>query len=175
MIIGYLGSRGRGKTLSCVREAYEHQKNGYTIYSNIHLDQDTFPGYKKISKKMLMDWVSSETQFSKAFFLLDEIHVFMDSRMGMSKKNVVISYFLAQTRKRDVRIGYTTQFWNQADKRLRQLTEVVVYCWYDHSCDEAYNVIEDQESMKRIKISYDAQKWFDTYDTSEIVNPFKDD
>src|SRR6056297_3378714 len=128
MIIGYLGTRGRGKTLSCVREAYEHQQNGYSIYSNIKLNKKILPDYTLIDGKMLIDWVKGEKQFKKAFFILDEVHVYIDSRMGMSKKNVTISYFVLQTRKRDVRIGYTTQFFNQVDKRLRSPTEVLIQC-----------------------------------------------
>lgn len=178
MIIGYIGTRGRGKTLSCVREAYEHQQKGYTIYSNIKLDKDIFPTYKEITGKMLMDWVKGDQQFKKAFFILDEVHVYIDSRMGMSKKNVIISYFVLQTRKRDVRIGYTTQFLNQVDKRLRNPTEIFVQCQnymlQDKTNIMQQNIVTRPETGQAWTDTFIANDYFGYYNTDEIVNPFKD-
>jgi len=176
MIIGYLGTRGRGKTLSCVREAYEHQQNGYSIYSNIKLNKKIFPDYTLIDGKMLIDWVKGEKQFKKAFFILDEVHVYIDSRMGMSKKNIIISYFVLQTRKRDVRIGYTTQFFNQVDKRLRNPTEILIECqnYNNESSVIQRNKVFHEETGRIWEDRFIANDYFGYYDTDEIVNPFKD-
>lgn len=174
MIIGYIGTRGRGKTLSCVREAYEHQLKGYTVYANLKLSRKYFPNYVQLTGQMLIDYVQSETQFSKAFFILDEVHVYLDSRMGMSKKNVIISYFILQTRKRDVRIGYTTQFIDQVDKRLRHPTEVIIDC-QNYNNDKSViqrNVVWHKETGRTWLDSFRANDYFNYYDTNYIVNPF---
>jgi len=176
MIIGYVGTRGRGKTLSCVREAYEHQRKGYSIYSNIKLNKNVFPKYTLITGKMLMDWVKGEQQFKKAFFILDEVHVYMDSRMGMSKRSVIISYFVLQTRKRDVRIGYTTQFLNQVDKRLRNPTEIFVECqnYMTKNGVIQENKVFHEETARAWLDRFKANDYFGYYNTDEIVNPFKE-
>src|SRR6056297_2716642 len=170
MIIGYIGTRGRGKTLSCVREAYEHYKNGYTIYSNVKLDDKKFKTWHTITGDMLIDWVQGEKQFKKAFFILDEVHVYMDSRMGMSKRSVIISYFVLQTRKRDVRIGYTTQFLNQVDKRLRNPTEIFVECqnYMTKNGVIQENKVFHEETSRAWLDRFKANDYFGYYNTDEI-------
>lgn len=175
MIIGYVGTRGRGKTLSCVREAYEHYLKGYTIYSNINLNKKYFKTWFKLDGQMLVDWVEGDKQFKKAFFILDEVHVYLDSRMGMSKRNIIISYFILQTRKRDVRLGYTTQFYNQVEKRLRQPTEVIVECqnYNNKGIIINRNIVYVLELNHKFQQQFIANDYFDFYDTNEIVNPFR--
>lgn len=177
MIIAYLGTRGRGKTLSLVREAYEHYNKGYNIYSNIKLNDKKFKQWTMIDGKMLLAWVNGDKQFKKAFFILDEVHVYLDSRMGMSKRSIIISYFILQTRKRNVRLGYTTQFFNQVDKRLRNPTEVFVDCHNFKGEDGKIrnrNLVTFLESGRMVYQIFEAEKYFEYYDTDEIVNPFKD-
>jgi len=183
MIIGYIGTRGRGKTLSMVREAYEHYKKGYEVYSNIKLSKKYFKHYNLISLKEIIEWVKGDIQFKKAVFLLDEVHVYIDSRSGMSKKNVILSYFVLQTRKRDVRVLYTTQFIDQVDKRLRQPTEVIVQC--NNAMTGTRFTAEQEEIYQVNKVlvrdngggfidRFLANDYFDYYSTDEIVNPFKE-
>lgn len=174
MIIGYVGTRGRGKTLSCVREAYEHYLKGYAIYSNIKLNKKYFKKYDMLDGQMLIDYVTGDKQFKKAFFILDEVHAYIDSRMSASKKNVIISYFILQTRKRNVRLGYTTQFIDQVDKRLRQPTEVMVQCANILGEKGLYqsNTVIHKETGRIYKDNFFANDYFDYYDTDEIVNPF---
>ena len=183
IIIGYIGTRGRGKTLSCVREAHEHYKKGYKIYSNIKLNRKIFPSYEMVSLKQIVDWVKGDVQLKKAVLILDEVHVYIDSRSGMSKKNVILSYFVLQTRKRDVRLLYTTQFIDQVDKRLRQPTEVMIQCQnYDtgHRYDKKNNEIQQRnivwhkETGRTWVDPFCANDYYGHYDTNEIVNPFKD-
>ena len=175
MIIGYIGTRGRGKTLSVVREAYEHYLKGYTIYSNIKLNKKYFKTYQQISHSDIIGWVEGDVQFKKAFFILDEVHVYLDSRMGMSKKNVIFTYFILQTRKRNVRIGYTTQFYDQVDKRLRQPTEILIQCQNYKSDAQVYqsNEVLEKETGRKFLDNFLANTYFGYYNTDEIVNPFK--
>ena len=183
MIIGYVGTRGRGKTLSAVREAYEHYKQGYEVYSNVKLSKKYFKKYNLITLKDIIDWVKGDVQFKKAIFILDEVHIYIDSRSGMSKKNVILSYFVLQTRKRNVRVLYTTQFLDQVDKRLRQPTEVLIDCQnydtglrYDTNNTEIKqrNKVYHRETGRSFLDCFTANPFFEYYDTNEIVNPFKD-
>ncbi|MFB6089158.1 MAG: zonular occludens toxin domain-containing protein [Candidatus Aenigmatarchaeota archaeon] len=174
MIIGYVGTRGKGKSLSLVREAYEHYKDDYIIYSNIGLNRAYFKDYNILDISMIKDWIKGDKQFSKAFFILDEAHLFLDSRSGMTKSNKIISYFVLQTRKRNVRIGFTTQFWHQIDKRLRDPTEIRVICNNKEINNKLYqyNIIQDFNSGYEFQDIFCSSDYFDYYDTDEIVNPF---
>lgn len=176
MILAFLGTRGRGKTLSLVKEAYDYYRKGYSIHTNIKLNSDYFKTWHWLTGKQLIDYVKGEKQFKKAFFLLDEVHVYMDSRSGMSNKNKIISYFVLQTRKRNVKLGYTTQFYHQVDKRLRDPTEIKVICnnYQIDSGQMQNNIVYDLCEGKVFQDRFMGSDYFEYYDTNEIVNPFKD-
>lgn len=176
MIIGYFGTRGQGKTLSLVREAYAHYERGYEIFTNIKLNEKYFKKYTILTLDMIMEYVRSEKQFIKAFFILDEIHIYIDSRSSSSKKNVIFSYFALQTRKRNVRLGYTTQFTHQVDKRLRDLTEIEINCDKIKTADGKRiqtNTVRDIGRNIIFADNFHANEFYEYYDTNEIVNPFK--
>jgi len=158
-----------------VREAYEHQLKGYTVYANLKLSRKYFPNYIELTGKMIIDYVNNEVQFTKAFFILDEVHVYLDSRSGMSKRNVIISYFILQTRKRNVRLGYTTQFIDQVDKRLRHPTEIYITCQNYHNNKNVIqkNIVYERETGRSFLDTFSANEYFKYYDTNYIVNPFK--
>jgi len=46
----------------------------------------------------------------------------------MTKKNKIISYFITQSRKRNLVLLYTTQQSHQIDKRLRSNTDYFIKC-----------------------------------------------
>ena len=122
MIIGFIGQRGSGKTLSMTIEAYKKYKQGYKIYSNYHLN---FP-YTPFTVDDLMAFAESGMYFGQSIFLLDEIHIWFDSRASGKKRNVIFSYFINQSSKNDIDIYYTTQFSRQVEIRMRLNTEIVV-------------------------------------------------
>ncbi len=179
MIQGYLGMVGSGKTCSAVREAYRYFLKGYTVYANIWLK---FP-HKPMNKEVIKEMVHNK-QLKNCVILLDEIGVFLDSRMSMSKKNRLFSYFLAQTRKRSVRLLWTSQFSTLVDKRLRKLTDTYVDCF---NLTTKKSIIEGnlpvricqfiQHQYTRIptrRSIYVANRYFDLYNTDEIVDFFDD-
>lgn len=113
IIIAFVGTVGSGKTLSAVYEAYKYYKyKGYTVYSNIGLK---FP-HIKLNRKTLDALIKEKKGLQDAVLLMDEVHISVDSRSSMSKRNKAISYFVLQTRKRNVRLLYTTQHLHQVDK-----------------------------------------------------------
>jgi hypothetical protein len=179
MIIGLFGDVRSGKTLTAVKELYKLFKHGYNIYSNIHLN---FP-HKFISLKELEQIVEQGKGFGDddAVVFIDEWHVnFGDSRTSMTKKNRIISYFLLQTGKlghsKDfgMILIYTSQYPDLVDKRLRKPTMLTGFCEkYSYKGDKKIISVEWHQIQNGneiiIKELYWAHKYYDLYDTREIV------
>jgi hypothetical protein len=122
MIIGFIGQRNSGKTLSMTIEAFKKYKQGYKIYSNYHLN---FP-YTPFTVDDLLAFAEAGMYFGNSIFLIDEIHIYFDSRCSGQKRNRIFSYFLNQSSKNDIDIYYTSQFSRQVEVRMRLNTEIVV-------------------------------------------------
>lgn len=196
MIIGFIGSRNSGKTCSMTIEAYKKYRQGYKIYSNYHLN---FP-YTPITVDDIIDFAENGLYFGNTIFLIDELHVWFDSRTR-GKRNMIFSYFINQSSKNDIDIYYTSQFARQVEVRMRLNTEVVVECsckcfvWKTaHS--EPYMVENyrpkpvDFKCVTYIKNKiiqfsdtgvdkfrnrvYKANKYFPLYDTREVIKRQKD-
>jgi hypothetical protein len=135
LISGLIGRMGSGKTLSCVRYAYQYWKQGYKIYSNINLK---FP-YTPYNIQDLINWTSNDYDLQKSIILLDEAHIFLDSRNSANKRNKIISYFLLQTRKKGEL--YTQNI-------IRQALEV---------------------GVRQKKIVFKSSIYYPLYDTREVV------
>jgi hypothetical protein len=123
MIGIFLGSQNSGKTLSMTYYAYTYFLKGYDIYSNYNLQFK----HTKITKTLLLDYVSNKTQFEKAIFLLDEIYLVADARNFSSNANKVFSWFLLQTSKRGVNLFGTAQILNTCEKRFRENLNFMVF------------------------------------------------
>jgi thymidine kinase len=105
MIVGFIGDMGSGKTLSMVRLAYSLHLKGYTIYSNFKL---FFP-FEYFTLQDILSYAENSQNFTNTVFLIDEAHIFMDSRRSASARNLALSYFILQTRKQNVWLFFTTQ------------------------------------------------------------------
>lgn len=181
MIIGYSGNIRQGKTLSAVRQLYLLYNHGYTIYSNIKLN---FP-YKPLDITLLQDIVEDKIVISekKPVFFIDEVHIWLDSRMSAGKRNRIVSYFLLQSGKlgEDSDYGmiliYTTQYMHQIDKRLRSLTSIAVEC-EKHEVNKEKIILCTEYHFKgkksRItKSVFFAKPYYALYDTREVVKYVK--
>lgn len=161
---------GSGKSLSMVRYAYLYHRAGYRILSNIKLN---FP-YETYTLQNLIDFANSGIGLRKVVILLDEAHIFLDSRSSVSKRNRIISYFLLQTRKKGCHLYYTTQRFGQVDKRLRENTDVTINCSSKKNKDgEQYtlnevNILTDN-GIRTERLIYQSNKYFELYDTYEVV------
>lgn len=100
--------------------------------------------------------------------VLDEAYLFADARMSQSGFNKLISYFVLQTRKRDVDLYITTQQFENVDRRLRQNTDVRVLNRYNRQTKVVTCRFVDLRSgmRRRIKIYGPEYHWL--YDTKEI-------
>lgn len=177
MIITFIGTIGGGKTASAVYEAYKYHQLGYTVYSNIKL---SFPSVS-LTKEKFDDLVANDHQLQNAVLLLDEVHIWLDSRGSMKKKNRAITYFILQTRKRNIRMLCTTQHLHQVDKRLRDSVDILVFC--RNMSNQTSTITNDQEvfieqqyvyqwredQKPKIKVIY-INPLFQLYDTREIVS-----
>ena len=166
----FVGSMGSGKTLSMVKMAYEYHKQGYKILSNMKLN---FP-HRYITSKDVQEFASNQEQLYNTVVLLDEIHIFMDSRRSGSKKNLLTSYFLTQTRKQKVKLLATTQHRHQVDRRLRDNTEAFIDCEtkdIPFGDNEKVLIVVNHFNTRQSyeKMVFIGNKYFHLYDTEEII------
>jgi hypothetical protein len=197
MIIGFIGQRNSGKTLSMTVEAYKKFKQGFKIYSNYHLNFD----YTPYTVDDLILFAESGMYFDKCLFLIDESHIYFDSRSSQKKRSIIFAMFLNQSSKNNCDVYYTTQYARQVEIRLRLNTEVVVECnsrciiWKtkdskpvmeenvrpkpnDYRCKAyVYNKIikfSDTGLDKVTRRVYNGEKYYSLYDTRQVIKQQSD-
>ncbi len=171
VVLGYQGGMGGGKTLSAVYECYQYYRNGMTVFSNIGLK---FP-HQPFTLNKFLEMTKDNNSMKNAVILIDEAHIWIDSRSSMSKRNKLISYLINQSRKRSIRILYTTQSFNLIEKRLRDRTDILTHCkkktlnGVDYIIQESLiGVNEPQTKIRKRKLQ--AKPVYGLYDTDEIVS-----
>ncbi|GAH12686.1 unnamed protein product, partial [marine sediment metagenome] len=87
MIVAICGGLGSGKTLLETRYAYKEFMRDKKIFANYNLNFE----HTKIDLVSLLE-LKPELQNSGIF--MDEIYIYMDSRMSMAKRNRLLSYFV---------------------------------------------------------------------------------
>lgn len=176
MIIGLEGGMGSGKTIMMVRYLLKDFANGHKIFSNFglrHID------YEFLNIHDLME----DNNLQNLSVGIDEITVFLDCRKSSSKMNRYISYFVLQTRKRNVNLYYTTQSFRMIDKRLLEHTEFQIVCSkiyneYGNEIDgvRRYAILDlrditDIRNIKIKRLKLDITPYYDFYDTNEVILP----
>jgi hypothetical protein len=196
----YLGEKRSGKTLGMIAETYQLVKQKpKKIYANFSLNKNIFPDFTLINKKDLENFYKNSVEFSDCIFLIDEIHILMDSRTFGSKGNQHISYFLGQMGKRSNIFRGTTHFPHMIDFRLRAYCEKWNYCRKGFYINNNFSYImnnnilltdEENENLYiqikpvvRKLVDYDfynvqlnkiyikAKDFFNMYDTKELIKP----
>lgn len=177
MIIGIIGKRGSGKTLTMAKEIAELVRKGRTVYTNFHISKEPFTKKQQERIKLVSDDFFKNYKDMKLYncgVFLDEIYVYIDSRTSMSKRNKIMSYFFNQTRKRDVDLYYTTQFLHQVDRRLRSNTEMFIFpkLFKKKGSNDVwirlnYMLVGDN---KQFKETYLGNNYFKYYKTDEIID-----
>lgn len=167
------------------------------IYSNINLNKKYFPNYELITYKDLIEYHKKKGSFTNAIFLIDELHIFADARQFMKKGNQAFGYFMGQMGKRGNTFRGNTHFMTLIDYRIRSYTDKITYItkgilerrtWYPILKNT--RILTDQENLQlcikaepviRKLMNYDfqygkdvtsywmAKKYFDLYDTEELV------
>lgn len=122
MLLGVLGDLGSGKTLLLVYyglKTYHLHKGQRKIFANFHL--------KKLPYEYEPDLTGVLDYLKEGLLLADELWLYADSRRSASRKNAFVTKVLAKSRKRDLDIFYTCQYWKSIDIRLRTFTDICAF------------------------------------------------
>lgn len=177
MIIGIEGGLGSGKTILMVRYLVKDSLKGHDVYSNFKLKKID---YKPLDVMEILELDKGSVILNDMSIGIDEFTVFADCRTSITKLNRMISYFILQTRKRNVTLYYTTQDITMIDKRIANHTDIRIVA--DKIKDENGKEIEnlrkyyiyDLRDMRHFKyrtLVIDISKYFDFYDTNEVILP----
>lgn len=174
LVIGFKGYKGSGKTLAMTLFLYLEYKKGKKIYTNYPVG---FP-HEYIDVQKLVDL---DEQLQNAVIGIDELHMICDSRRSSSKQNMLMSYFVLQSRHRSVNFYYTTQLDGQIDVRIRDNTDINVICqnlFIDSDNDGLNDMFRLLFQDKRFGyiINYERRLYgkplFDMYTGDEIIDIF---
>lgn len=174
LVIGFKGYKGSGKTLAMTLFLYLEYKKGKKIYTNYPVN---FP-HEYIDVQKLVDL---DEQIQNAVIAIDELHMICDSRRSSSKQNMLMSYFVLQSRHRSVNFYYTTQLDGQIDVRIRDNTDINVICqnlFIDSDNDglnDTFRLLFQDRRFGYI-INYERKLYgkpvFDMYTGDEIIDIF---
>jgi hypothetical protein len=174
MISGGLGS---GKTCLGVRYCVIGYQNNRKVISNVHLNN--IP-YMKLD---LVDLYVNHPDMKDMFIFGDELYTFMDCRMSGSKRNRLESYFIAQTRKKNCDLYFTTQYTSFIDLRLAHFVDVWVEMkniWFldgnvkqkhPYKFIAKYHDYRNPSDVKVKTLLFDGRGFFDHYSTDQVIYP----
>jgi hypothetical protein len=174
LIIGICGHKGSGKTTLLTFFAYSEfkSKNKPSLFSNYKLNFN-FKWLDAFS--LLINWDA----FKNSSIIIDELHEYADSRNSSSMQNRLISAWFLQSRHTSSNIYYSTQFFDQVDKRIRRITDIDIMCENlktdidnDGDDDLFKFIIYDTRDRKFTERLFYAKPIFDMYDSTERINPF---
>lgn len=162
MILGLVGRIGEGKTIGMVALADLFQKvTGLEVYSNNWIQfSHQFKTYARLKK------------ITDSIICIDELHEEADSRDF--KKNIDITKWLLQIRKRRNVLLYTTQSLDQIDKRFRNQTHFLVFCRqldnskFELTLIDTLDYLQDNYSNMSI-LTLNGKSYFNKYKTFEII------
>lgn len=182
MIIGFLGNVRQGKTLSAVKELKKFYDLGYKVYSNTWL---SFP-HTPLTLDYILDIVEKDLDVpDNSIFFIDEIYIWCDARISASKRNRIVSYFILQTGKlgNNTDYGlillYTTQYATQIDKRLRNTTDIAVFCekFSHHGIKyfiQRMHIFKGKKSFIKTTLFTGTTELYSLYDTRRKIRVEKD-
>lgn len=101
----------------------EHAVNGRKVISNIHLNFE----FTKFSLEWFLEHLSDH-ELEDCVLFLDEMYQIADSRSAGSKLNKLFTYFMVQTRKRNVDVYFCTHHLDHVDLRLRRAADIRNSC-----------------------------------------------
>jgi len=107
-----------------------------------------------------------EEELTGSRFLMDEAHLYLESRRSGSKLNLFLTdQFLDWSRKLRMTVYLTTQFWEKVDVRARQATGVYIAC--TELGDGQFRLIfKHVKSGRQKKYRYNGTQIYPFYDTT---------
>ena len=121
-----IGRQGSGKTAFITKLLIDNYSNNRKVYSNYSLfgidyEKITFDNKRNKNAIDILNVISDNPDyFNNSIMLLDEIHIYFDSRDFMKQNNRIIQNFFSQLRKRNILLLATTQYILHLDIRIRR-------------------------------------------------------
>lgn len=165
LIVAICGGLGSGKTLLLTRYAYKEQQKGKKIFSNYGLKF-------KHTKINLLELIEMKPDLQNSALFMDEMYLYMDSRMSMVKRNRLLSYFIFQTRKLGVTLYFTAQHIGTVDNRVRNLVDIMCICKKAIRDDWFKVDMIDYRDFPEIITStfiYKGDQYYPLYKTGELI------
>jgi hypothetical protein len=167
-IIGIEAPQSAGKTLVMTyflwREYVELQKPLLTNYALLQLP------HNRITHQAITYYVQNKIALRRIAIGIDEAHLWLDSRMSMSVRNRVLSYFITQTSKNDINLYYTTQDLGMVDRRLRAQTQIGITVEQTGEHDFRVYGVNKHSGKTVIDAVLDGRLMYDHFDTHEVVS-----
>lgn len=171
-VISITGIKGSGKTLVLTLLLYLDYLRGRKIYTNFPV---SFP-FEFIDIQKMVDL---NIELENCTIGLTELHAIADSRLSGKKQNILMSYFVLQSRHRHVNFYYDSQFGGQVDKRIRTNVDVDIVCenlYFDYDNDGLNDtfriVIHDRRFGFYQQKYFYGKPIFQMYNGNVIINPF---
>jgi len=165
MIIALCGGLGSGKTLLLTRYAHKEKAKEKKIFANYNLNFE----HTKID---LVSLLEAKPELENSGLFMDEIYIYMDSRLSMGKRNRMLSYFVFQTRKLGVTLYFTSQHIGQVDVRLRNMIDILCICKQTIKKDWFKIDMVDYRNFPDVKQNtfiYNGSVYYPMYNTKELV------
>jgi hypothetical protein len=121
-----IGRQGSGKTAFITKLLVDNYSSDKKVYSNyslfdINYEKITFDNKRNKNAIDILNVIKDNPNyFNNSIMLLDEIHLYFDSRDFMKTNNRVIQNFFSQLRKRNILLLATTQYILHLDIRIRR-------------------------------------------------------
>jgi hypothetical protein len=169
-IFGAGGGLGSGKTTILSLIGYDELKQGNVdkVFANYNISFG-----ERINPSEL---VKFDNRLDNSMILLTEAYTFDDARKnGIYSR--LLSYFVFQTRKRNIKIGYDAQLIGSVDLRLRYISDFFILC-ENHNEYLKYTFYKGLNPVGSYRMYYaDAKKFLDMklFDTDEIISPLEID
>lgn len=160
MLISIIGQVGMGKTLLL---AILGSKSKREIYSNFRL---SLPLYKPLQIIDLLELKDNINVF------IDEAYTWLESRTSSSTLNRYLSYIIFQSRKRTIDIYTTSQMFSSVDIRFREQSNIIIKCKRTKKGFHYWIYQVGNHNIRTFILPYEnAKKYFNIYDTYEIIEP----
>lgn len=140
LIIGWVGAKGNGKSLSMAQAISWKLALGEKVWSNMPvklspalMNRKTFMNGEPMEYREAdpLDWnllYMLDESLIEGTVAIDEIGYYADSRQSGSTRNRLINACIRQVRHRSLDILYTAKAFKSVDFRLRDETDVLIEC-----------------------------------------------
>ena len=121
-----IGRQGSGKTAFITKLLVDNYSSDRKVYSNFTLfgidyEKITFDNKRNKNSIDILKVIRDDPNFfNNSIMLLDEIHLYFDSRDFFKRNNRIIQNFFSQLRKRNILLLATTQYILHLDVRIRR-------------------------------------------------------